>query len=102
MGLLNDLLGAGAAQAATSNNTSPQIGGWQQWQQAQPGQTIPVTIPPGGQFVYPMPMPQPRPTLSDFDIELMAVCIANQHPVVDGQSHCFCMLKRLERGISKD
>jgi hypothetical protein len=42
------------------------------------------------------------PSLSDYDIELMAICIANTHPQVEGKASCFCMLKRLERGISKD
>jgi hypothetical protein len=41
-------------------------------------------------------------TLSDYDIELMALCIANKHPLIEGQSSCFCMLKRLAKGISKD
>lgn len=41
-------------------------------------------------------------SLSDYDIELMALCIANKHPVIEGESGCFCMLKRLAKGISKD
>jgi hypothetical protein len=60
---------------------------------AYPGQLMPGPA-------YPPYVPQIM--LSDYDIELMAVCIANQHPQVEGKAACFCMLKRLEKGISKD
>lgn len=80
-------------------NTTPSANGWQQ---AYPGQIIYPAVPSAPPMVYPQMVHVHRPTLSDFDIELMAACITNHHPVIDGQTHCFCMLKRLERGISKD
>jgi hypothetical protein len=71
-----------------------------------PGTMIPtagsnISWQPGVPAGYPIPFAS-GVSLSDYDIELMALCIANKHPVVEGQSGCFCMLKRLAKGISKD
>lgn len=82
-------------QAQNTSGSNAQLG--------YPPHVNPVSYPtstlPRTPIYFP---PQQRYVLSDFDIELMAACIANKHPVVEGQSHCFCTLKRLERGISKD
>lgn len=85
-------LPAGVGQAPiTSTTAGNPLGGG-----AYPGQSPMAYSGP----TYPPYIP--KVMLSDYDIELMAVCIANQHPQVEGRTMCFCMLKRLEKGISKD
>lgn len=80
-----------------SNNTN--VIPWPQFEQkiiTIPGtQTMPSGF--GAPFMFPKPT-----ALSDSDIELMAICIANKHPQMEGHAGCFCAMKRLEKGISKD
>jgi hypothetical protein len=90
--LSGGLAGAGLGQQAATGV------GWSNAPSGPyPGQLMPT---PYSGPTYPPYIPQVM--LSDYDIELMAVCIANQHPQVEGKAACFCMLKRLEKGISKD
>jgi len=57
-----------------------------------------VTVP----SVAPTFIPPRMPLVSDNDILLMAACISNDHPKLEGLSYCFCTLKRLEKGLSKE
>lgn len=91
MGSFNDLfstlIGAGNVGVVTGGGCSPgSIIPYQPPQMPQPVSTHPSRLP----------------ALSDYDIELMALCIANKHPVVEGHAGCFCALKRLEKGITKE
>ena len=63
---------------------------------------LPAIVPQPAWGQMPFNPYQHRPTLTDYDIELMALCIANKHPQIEGEVCCFCMKKRLEKGISKD
>ena len=87
---------------------------WAQYQGNTVDGTTTIQLPAGAHQPFQPPVPQyawgqlpfnpyqHRPTLTDYDIELMALCIANKHPQIEGEACCFCMKKRLEKGISKD
>ena len=75
---------------------------WQQQQQLYP----PVTpaVPTPAPFFGPLPSMPPNVRLSDDDICLMAACISNGHPELEGFTGgvCFCKMKRLQKGLSKE